>query len=52
MVSRLAAIGAALAIVFISIATSSNVARALGEVGDTEITLSCSDGHSVTAAVA
>src|SRR5437870_4611449 len=51
MVSRLAAIGAALAIVFISIATSSNVARALGEVGDTEITLSCSDGHSVTAAV-
>ena len=51
MMRRLAAIGAALAIVFVSVATSSNVARALGEIGDTQITLSCSDGHSVTAAV-
>jgi hypothetical protein len=51
MVRRLAAIGAAFAIVFFSVATSSNVARALGEIGDTQITLSCGEGHSVTAAV-
>src|SRR5256885_5893247 len=51
MVRRLAAIGAALAIVFVSVPLSSNVAQALGEIGDTHITLSCNDGHSVTAAL-
>jgi hypothetical protein len=51
MVRRIAAIGAALAIVFVSVPLSSNMAQALGEIGDTQITLSCNDGHSVTAAL-
>jgi hypothetical protein len=51
MVRRIAAIGAALAIVFVSVPLSSHAALALGEIGDTQITLSCNDGHSVTAAL-